>query len=93
MMKATKEHRTTSNKLNREFKQDKPFKVLLTDITYLFYGTNQKAYLSTIKDSSTNEILSYKLPENLKINLATETIENLINNSDFRLTADAFIHS
>lgn len=58
MMKATKEHRTKSNKLNREFKQNKPFKALLIDITYLFYGTNQKAYLSTIKDSSTNEILS-----------------------------------
>ncbi len=93
MMKATKEHRTTSNKLNREFKQDKPFKVLLTDITYLFYGANQKAYLSTVKDSSTNEILAYKLSNNLKIDIATETIANLINNSTVRLSTDAFIHS
>lgn len=48
--------------------------------------------MSTIKDSSTNEILAYKLSENLKINIATETIENLINNSDVRLSVDAFIH-
>ncbi len=72
MMKATKEHRTTSNKLNRNFKQEKPFKVLITDIIYLFYGTRRKAYLSTIKDGSTNEILTYKLSINLKINIATD---------------------
>ena len=58
MMKATKEHRVLPNLLNREFKQEIPGKVLLTDITYLFYGKGQKAYLSTIKDGSTNEILS-----------------------------------
>jgi putative transposase len=46
MMKATQEHRVLSNLLNRQFKQDTPGKVLLTDITYLFYGKGQKAYLS-----------------------------------------------
>ncbi|QBD86085.1 IS3 family transposase, partial [Clostridium tetani] len=35
------------NLLNREFKQDVPGKVLLTDITYLFYKNGQRAYLST----------------------------------------------
>jgi hypothetical protein len=35
MMKATKEHTVVPNLLNREFKQDIPGKVLLTDITYL----------------------------------------------------------
>jgi putative transposase len=57
MMKATQEHRVLPNLLNREFKQGIPYKALLTDITYLFYGTAKKAYLSTIKDASTNEIL------------------------------------
>jgi putative transposase len=33
--KATKEHQVVPNKLNREFKQGIPGKVLLTDITYL----------------------------------------------------------
>ncbi len=36
--KATKEHRTVSNLLERNFKQGTPGLVLLTDITYLPYG-------------------------------------------------------
>ncbi len=41
-MKATKEHSVLPNLLNREFKQDIPAKVLLTDITYLFYKNGKK---------------------------------------------------
>lgn len=41
-MKAIKEHSVLPNLLNREFKQDIPSKVLLTDITYLFYRNGQK---------------------------------------------------
>lgn len=51
-MKATKEHTVLSNLLNRNLKQNIPVKVLLTDITYLFYGKDKKAYLSTIKDEA-----------------------------------------
>lgn len=42
MMKATREHTILPNSLNRNFKQGIPGKVLLTDITYLFYGKGQK---------------------------------------------------
>lgn len=38
--KATKEHIVVPNLLNRNFKQENPGKVLLTDITYLPYGNN-----------------------------------------------------
>lgn len=41
------------------FKTGIPYNILLTDITYLFYGNNKKCYLSTIKDAETNEILAY----------------------------------
>lgn len=92
MMKATKEHKVLPNLLNREFKQDIPAKVLLTDITYLFYKSGQKAYLSTILDASTNEILSYNLSKSLQINIVTETIDNLFN-SPLSLHKEAFIHS
>ncbi len=61
--------------------------------SYLFYGNSQKAYLSTIKDSLTNKILAYKLSKDLKINIATETIESLVNNSDVKLLTDTFMHS
>lgn len=37
MAKATSEHAVSPNLLNRQFKQNIPGKVLLTDITYLFY--------------------------------------------------------
>lgn len=52
IIKSTLEHSTLPNLLNRNFKQNIPGKVLLTDITYLFYGNGKNAYLSTIKDGS-----------------------------------------
>ncbi|MGG7153474.1 IS3 family transposase, partial [Clostridium neonatale] len=93
MAKATKEHRVVPNLLNRNFKQEVAGKVLLTDITYLPYGNNQMAYLSTIKDGSTNEILSYNISDNLELDIAMTTIRNLISNRDFKLANGAFIHS
>ena len=93
MAKATKEHRVVENKLNREFKQNIPGKVLLTDITYMPYGNNKMAYLSTVKDSSTNEILAYNLSNSLAIELVTETIDKLVSIESFKLHKEAFIHS
>lgn len=93
MMKATQEHRVVPNLLNRQFKQNVPGKVLLTDITYLFYSKGQKAYLSTIKDSSTNEILAYHISERITMDLATDTLEKLKKNKRFKKVKDALIHS
>lgn len=93
MMKATREHTVVPNILNREFKQDLVGKVLLTDITYLTYGASNRAYLSTIKDASTNEILSYQLSNSLTLDIATETIKKLMKNHKNLLNKDAFIHS
>ena len=74
MMKASKEHTIVSNFINREFKQDIPYKVLLTDITYLSYKNGKKAYLSTIKDSSTNEILAHYVSDNLRLDIVLNTL-------------------
>ena len=93
MLKATQEHSVLSNLLNREFKQEIPGKVLLTDITYLYYGKGQKAYLSTIKDSSTNEILAYNVSNRLTLDLATDTLIKLKKNKRVKLAEGAFIHS
>ena len=90
--KATKEHRVVPNKLNREFKQNMPWKLLLIDITYMPYGNGKMAYLSTIKDSSTNEILSHYLSKSLAIEIATKTIDKLVEFKSFKLHKDAFIH-
>lgn len=91
--KATKEHQVVSNKLNREFKQGVPGKVLLTDITYLPYNGNCMAYLSTVKDASTNEILAYHVSDRITLDIATQTIHKLVNNKKVTLHKDAFIHS
>jgi putative transposase len=91
--KATKEHQVVPNKLNREFKQGVPGKVLLTDITYLPYNGNCMAYLSTVKDASSNEILAYHLSDRITLDIATKTINKLINNKKVTLHKDAFIHS
>lgn len=93
LAKATKEHRTVSNLLNRKFKQGIPGKVLLTDITYLPYKNNSMAYLSTIKDSSTNEILAYNISNSLHIDLVLDTVKILFKKIDFKLPEGAFIHS
>jgi len=93
MMKATQEHRVLPNLLKRNFKQNKPGKVLLTDITYLFYGQGKKAYLSTIKDGSTNEVMAYHVSDRLTLDIATDTILKLKKNKKIKLPKDAYIHS
>lgn len=93
MAKATREHRVVPNLLNREFKQNVPGKVLLTDITYLSYGKGKRAYLSTIKDGSTNEILAHNVSSSLSLDIAIDTIQKLMNDNSIKLHPDAFIHS
>jgi transposase InsO family protein len=93
MMKATQEHSVMPNHLNRGFKQGIPGKVLLTDITYLFYGKGQKAYLSAIKDGSTGEILAYNISERMTLEIAIDTLKNLKKNKHFKKAKDALIHS
>ena len=93
MAKATKEHRVVENTLKRDFKQGIPGKVLLTDISYLPYNGNRMAYLSTIKDASTNEILAYHVSDRITLDLATKTIDKLMRNRRVQLHPEAFIHS
>jgi transposase InsO family protein len=87
------EHRTLPNLLNREFNQDKVGKVLLTDITYLYYGNGQRAYLSAVKDVASREIVSYQVSQSIDINIVLETIENLNKNNSFLSHPDTIIHS
>ncbi len=93
IMKATQEHKVVPNLLNRQFKQEMPYKVLLTDITYLFFGKGKKAYLSTIKDGSTNEILAYQVSDQITLDIATDTLKKLKKNRKIKLYKEALIHS
>jgi len=91
LAKATQEHRTCPNTLERQFKQGIAGKVLLTDITYLTYKNGKRAYLSAIKDAETNEILAYEVSESITLDIALNTLKKLKKLK--HLTHDAFIHS
>ena len=76
MMKKNLEHRIFPNKLERNFHQVVPFKVLCTDITYIPF-LNRFAYLSVIKDVASGEVVGWNLSLYLEITLVTETIKNM----------------
>lgn len=66
--------------------------VLLTDITYLPYnGTS--AYLSTVLDAFTRQILSYVLSESLEVDFVLETVKRLVKNHGISLKAETILHS
>lgn len=90
---ATQEHRTVPNLIERNFKQGIPGKILLTDITYLRYNNIETAYLSTILDASTGEILTYHMSKRINLDIATDTIEKLLKQRKVKLVKDAIIHS
>lgn len=93
MSKATQEHRTCPNLLNRDFNQNEPGKVLLTDITYLYYSSGQKAYLSCVKDGSTNEILAHYLSTSLEMDIVYKTLDQLKEASHNQFHPEAILHS
>ena len=93
MAKAIKTDNYAENLVNREFKKG-PRKIILTDITYMFYGpTKQKAYLSVMKDSYTNEIVAYNLSDNMEMDFVLETLNDLMRNHGGELHSDTMIHS
>jgi transposase InsO family protein len=92
IMKATQEHRTFPNILQRQFTQLIPFKVFCTDITYLFFN-NRVAYLSIVKDIASGEIVGWSLSMNIDMNLVFETVKSMKSNVNIPSLKDVLIHS
>jgi transposase InsO family protein len=90
---ATQEHKTCPNVLNRQFDQKEPRKVLLTDITYLYYGSGQPAYLSCVKDGATREIVAYHLSTSLKMDLVYQTFVKLSESLNGLIHPEGILHS
>ena len=92
MAKALKTNHTAENLLERKFREYGPRKVLLTDITYIPYN-GTFAYLSTILDAYTKQILSYVLSDSLEVDFVLETVKKLIRDHGIELTKETLIHS
>lgn len=92
MARAMKTNHVAPNVLKRNFLQGSPRKVLLTDITYLFYKTG-KCYLSTILDAMTREVLAYRLSESLEVDFVIDTVDALIQKHRCTLDNTTIVHS
>ena len=92
MAKALKTNHVADNHLERKFTGYGPRKVLLTDITYIPYS-GKFAYLSTILDAYTKQILSYVLSDSLEVDFVLETVKKLVEDHGIELTKETLIHS
>lgn len=92
MARTLKTSSIADNLLQREFGCYGPRMVLLTDITYLPYN-GTFAYLSTILDAFTKQILSYVLSLSLEVYFVLETVDQLIKKHGVSLHAETIIHS
>ena len=92
MARALQTSHVADNVLKRQFKEYGPRKVMLTDITYLPYN-GQFAYLSTILDAYTKEILSYVVSDSLEVDFVLDTVRQLVASHGIELTAETLIHS
>ena len=92
MAKALRTSNIADNLLDRDFTGKGARKVLLTDITYIPYN-GVFAYLSTILDAYTRQILSYVLSESLEVDFVLETITSLIKKHGMSLDTETLIHS
>ena len=92
MAKAMKTSKVAPNIVNRNFRQYGPRKVLLTDITYLFYK-DDCCYLSTVLDAYTHEILAYMLSQNLKVDFVIKTVDFLVEKYGSSLDDWVYVHS
>lgn len=91
LMRDMRTSHVAPNVVKRNFHQGVR-KVLLTDITYLFYKGGV-CYLSTILDAFTHEVLAYQLSESLKVDFVIETVNALIDKHGATLDTETIVHS
>ena len=92
MAKALKTSNVAENLLQREFESYGPRMVLLTDITYLPYN-GTFAYLSTILDAFTKQVLAYVVSGSLEVDFVLETVNILIRDHGVSLNQETILHS
>ena len=74
--KAGKNSFVSDNLLQRDFKAKRPLEKLVTDVTYLPFGTKM-LYLSSIMDCFNGEIVSYTIGDTQDISFVLHTLNQL----------------
>lgn len=92
MAKALKTSTVFPNKVERKFLAGGVRKVLLTDITYIFYDKGV-CYLSTILDAFTREVLAYQISESLEVSFVLRTVAELVEKHGYTLDDTTIVHS
>lgn len=92
MAKDMQTNHVAPNVVNREFRLHGARKILLTDITYLFYRGG-KCYLSVIMDAYTKEALTWQVSESLAVDFVIETVGRLLQEHGARLDNEVIVHS
>lgn len=92
MAKALRTNTVSPNRVARNFHGFGVRKVLLTDITYLFYNGG-RCYLSTILDAMTREVLAYQLSPSLEVTFVLATVDALVRDYGSQLDNETIIHS
>ncbi len=82
-----KVHKICDNILNRNFKSEERFKKLVTDITYLPFGSKMM-YLSSIMDLYNGEIVAYSISDKQDVNFVLDTLKQLPEVNDCILHSD-----
>jgi transposase InsO family protein len=93
MAKATQEHKAAPNVLQRRFKQEKPYRVFSTDITYLHDGSGQRSFLSIIKDLASGEIVAHRVSASIGVELSLDAIAQAAARIGRKKLRGALIHS
>lgn len=94
---ATHDHRCAApdNKVKQDFYIG-PRRVVLTDITYLYYGRNRSViYLCTFKDAFTREILGCAVNTNMTTGLVKKAYNRMMEDhgKELKKTTSCYIHS
>ena len=63
------------NLLKRKFRLHRPHEVYLSDITYLDFGVNKRAYGSAMKDAVTGKVIAFEVSEHNDLQLANNTLD------------------
>lgn len=71
-------HLVYDNILNRNFHSESPMRKLVTDITYLPFGSKM-LYLSSIMDLYNGEIIAYTIGDKQDVNLVLDTLNQVPN--------------